>query len=120
MDSLPISLMLAYFFWDYFLGHQMSHVAYASQGLGSMPAYLPFFGLSARILGVVFLIYFGYKSHWYLPVVLYALGYVGQAAIIWIEVKIGLRQYAWAISLAGVLVMPLLLAYMFYVAANVR
>src|SRR5207245_1137438 len=75
MDSLPTSLMLAYFFWDYFLGHQMSHVAYASQGVGSMPAYLPFFGLSARILGVVFLIYFGYISRWYLPVTLYALGY---------------------------------------------
>ena len=120
MSSIPIPLIVTYFLWHYLLAHQTSHVAYASQGLGSMPTFLPFFGVTAKVLGIAFLVYFGYVSHWYSPLILYALGYVGQFALKLLEIRLGLHRYAWAISLTGVVALPILLGCMFYIASNLH
>jgi hypothetical protein len=120
MSSIPIPLIATYFLWHYFLAHQTSHVAYASQGHGSMPSFLPYFGVTAKVLGIAFLVYFGFVSHWFNPLILYALGYVGQLALKLLEIQLGLHKYAWAISLIGVVVLPILLSCMFYIAANLH
>lgn len=85
-----------------------------------MPTFLPFFGVIAKVLGIAFLIYFGYVSHWHLPLILYALGYVGQFVLKLLEIRLGLHKYAWAISLSGVVALPLLLGYMFYIVATLH
>jgi hypothetical protein len=70
-----------------------------------------------RMLGIALLVYLGYVSQWYLPLVLYAIGLIGQFILVRIETAIGLHKRAWAISLAGLPVLPIILVYMFYVAA---
>jgi hypothetical protein len=94
MASLPISLIIAYSLWYYFLGHQMSHVIYAQQGrMPLVPSrvgeefFVVFLGESLggttarrlslflqqtfplivgieRILGIALLVYLGYVSQW--------------------------------------------------------
>ena len=120
MDYLPQNLIIAYSFWYYFLGHQMSHVVYAKQGLVQSPTFLPLFAVIARALGIVFLIYFGFKSHWYLALLLYGIGLIGQFIIVRIETSIDLQKRALFISLAGVPILPIVLVYMFYMAANIQ
>lgn len=147
MASLPISLIISYSLWYYFLGHQMSHVIYAQQGhmplvpsrvgeeffvlflgenLGGATARrlslflqhtFPLIVGIERVLGIAFLIYLGYVSRWYLPLALYAIGFVGQFILVRVETAIGFHRQAWAISLAGLPVLPIILAYMYYVAA---
>lgn len=118
MESLPISLIIAYSLWYYFLGHQMSHVIYAAQGHGTTPSFLPLYTALARFLGIAFLIYFGYVSHWYFALILYAIGFIGQFILVRVETALGLQKHAWAISLAGVPILPAVLVYMVYVAVN--
>lgn len=150
MESLPISLIIAYSLWYYFLGHQMSHVIYAQQGhmplvpsrvgenffalflgenLGGTTARrlslflqytFPLIVSIERVLGIALLIYFGYVSQWYLALVLYVIGFVGQFILVRVETAFGLQKQAWAISLTGIPVLPIVLVYMFYVAANLH
>ena len=101
----------------------MSHVIYATRGLSnlspsSLPPFLPWYTGLARLFGIAFLIYFGYMSHWYFAVILFVIGYVGQFILVSVETKFGFQKWAWAISLTGILVLPIVLVYMFYVAVN--
>lgn len=118
MASLPISLIVAYSIWYYFLGHQMSHVVYASQGRASAPSFLPLYTSIARVLGIAFLIYYGFTSQWHFALILYVVGFVGQFLLVNLETSLGLQKQAGSISLTGVAVMPIVLVYMLYVASN--
>lgn len=120
MEALPVSLIIAYSLWYYFLGHQMSHVLYASQGHGTTPSYLPLYTALARFLGIAFLIFFGYISHWYFALILYVIGFIGQFILVRVEIALGLQKQAWAISIAGVPILPAVLVYMIYVTENSR
>ncbi len=115
MTSFPIPLLIAYPVWYFFLGHQMTNVIYATRGLATHPPFLPFFAGAARVLGAAFLLYFAYKSHWYFALILYLMGFVGQFVLVRIEMAFGFQKQAWAISLIGVLVLPIVLSYMIYV-----
>lgn len=146
MTLLPIPLIVAYSIWDYFLGHSMSFVINAQENRSLVPSLVAkdFFALFLgealgvtvarrlslffrhifplivgfeRILGIVFLIYFGYVSQWYLPLMLYAFGMAGQFILVKAEIAVGLHRHLWTIIFVGVFVMPIILAYMFYVAA---
>ena len=79
----------------------MTNVIYATKGLATHPPFLPFYAGIARVLGAVFLLYFGYKSHWYFALILYLVGFVGQFVLIRIEMAFGFQKKAWAISLIG-------------------
>lgn len=147
---LPISLIATYSLWYYLLGHQMSHVIYAQRGgaplfpsrvgedifvslLGKhhggiaarrlslfLQRIFPLMVGIERILGIALLIYLGYVSQWYLPLALYAIGFIGQFILVRAEKAIGLHKQAWAISLIGFAVFPIILVYMFYVTATFK
>lgn len=144
MALLPISLIVAYSLWYYFLGHQMSHVingrtpsrvgeeffvSFLGEGRGGTTARqlslflqhtFPLIVGTERVLGIAFLIYVGYVSQWYVALVLFAIGFVGQFILVRIEMALGFHRYAWAISLAGLPILPIILIYMFYVAATFK
>lgn len=141
MTTLPISLMIAYSFWSYLIGHSMTFVIYAQEGRSIVPSLVavdflklllgeslglrvsrglslffrnifPFVVGFERILGLVFLTYLAYVSQWYLALILYAIGMVGQFVLVWIEVRIGLQKHIWLIISAGVILLPAILIYM--------
>ncbi len=122
MASFPISLVVAYSFWKYFLGHQGSHIAHTVANRGGLNPtlfqLLVWYNRLGTVVGISFLIYLGYVSQWYVAVALFALGFVGQFLLVAIETQLKLQQHAWAISLAGLPALPLILGYMVYVAAN--
>jgi hypothetical protein len=122
MASFPISLVVAYSFWKYFLGHQGSHLAYTiANGGGLNPTLfwlLVWYNRLSTVIGISFLVYLGYVSQWYVALALFGLGFVGQFLLVAVETRLRLQQHAWAISLAGLPTLPILLGYMIYVAAN--
>lgn len=122
MDSLLIALIVAYSFWKYFLGHQGSHIAYIISHGGGINAtvfqFLLWYNRLGAVFGLAFLIYLGYVSRWYIPLVVFALAFIGQGILVAIETKLRLQQHAWAISLTGLPILPIIMGFMVYVAAN--
>lgn len=101
------TLIGSYTLFSLFVFYQQLHVKTyrgASQGFGAV---LALFALLAMLTGLAFLFYYGYKVSW-----LGALGLFGIAMVVklvWfgIEAKLGIRDAAPLVSLAGFLGIPM-------------
>jgi hypothetical protein len=65
-----------------------------------------------QIIVVLFLVWYGYRTVWYYPLILAAIGFPMTFVLIAIEHAMKLHRSAWAISISGLLFMPMLLYLM--------
>ena len=109
---LPIAVMYSLF--AYFRGHQASHLAAVASAQAKLNPLL------ALVLLVyhwmfwpwLFLIWYAYKTVWWYAVAAFVIGLVFR--LIWtkIEMVTGAVRNAWAISLIGIPIIPVLLILM--------
>jgi hypothetical protein len=59
-----------------------------------------------------FLVWYGYQTVWYYPLILAAIGFASTLVLTTIEHAIKLHRSAWAISISGILFVPVLLYLM--------
>jgi hypothetical protein len=114
MSTHPyLTLVILYTFTSYFSMHQASHLAYldADRRVKLNP-YLALLMSVEQIIVVLFLVWYGYRTVWYYPLVLAAIGFPMTLVLTTIEHAIKLHRSAWAISISGVLFVPVLLYLM--------
>jgi hypothetical protein len=93
--------------------HQASHLAYLEvDPRVKLNSYLALLMSVEQIIVVLFLVWYGYRTVWYYPLVLAAIGFPMTFVLTTIERAIKLHRSAWAISISGVLFVPVLLYLM--------
>ena len=65
-----------------------------------------------QIIIVLFLLWYGYRTVWYYPLILAAIGLPMTFVLTAIERAMKLHRSAWAISTSGILFVPVLLYLM--------
>lgn len=65
-----------------------------------------------HIGGLLFLVWYGCRAVWYYPLILAAIGFPSTLVLTTIEHAIKLHRNAWAISISGILFVPVLLYLM--------
>ena len=114
MSSYPyLTLVILYTFTSYFSIHQGSHLAYleADRRVKLNPCLAFLMGIE-QIIIFLFLVWYGYRTVWYYPLVLAAIGFPASIVLTTIEHAMKLHRSAWAISISGVLFVPVLLYFM--------
>lgn len=97
----------------YFTGHQASHLVAVVQGRAELnpPA---IFALQVfqwlDFAPWIFLVWYGVKSVWWAAAAAGAAGIVLRLILVKVEMMAGLQRNAWAISLAGLVIIPLAVA----------
>jgi len=114
MGSHPyLTLVILYTFTSYFSMHQSSPLAYlsADRRVRLNPCLAMLMSVE-QIIVVLFLVWYGYKTVWYYPLILAAIGFPMTFVLTTIEHVMRLHRSAWAISISGVLFVPVLLYLM--------
>jgi hypothetical protein len=114
MSSHPyLTLVILYTFTSYFSMHQSSHLAYLEVDwrVRLNPCVALLMSVE-QIIVVLFLVWYGYRTLWYYPLVLAATGFPMTFVLTAIERAMKLHKSAWAISISGVLFVPVLLYVM--------
>ena len=113
MGSHPYLTVILYTFTSYFSMHQSSHLAYlsADRRVRLNPCLAMLMSVE-QIIVVLFLVWYGYKTVWYYPLILAAIGFPMTFVLTTIEHVMRLHRSAWAISISGVLFVPVLLYLM--------
>lgn len=113
-------LVFAYSALSWFVGHQGSHLVAISKGDAELNPALGFLmKLTSSVpVYVGLLVWLGYRTHWYYPLVLFALSFLVRPLVfVSIERALGWDRSAWAISLIGILAIPLITFAMVYLVA---
>jgi hypothetical protein len=114
MSSHPyLTLVILYTFTFYFSMHQNSHLTHleADRRVRLHPCLAMLMSVE-QVIVLLFLIWYGYRTVWYYPLVLAAIGFPMTFVLTGIEHAMKLHRSAWAISISGVLFVPLLLYLM--------
>jgi hypothetical protein len=108
-----LTLVILYAFTFYFSMHQSSHLTYleVDRRVWLNPRLALLMSVE-QIIVVLFLIWYGYKTVWYYPFILAAIGVPMTFVLVMIEKAIKLHRSAWAISILGVFFVPMLLYLM--------
>ena len=114
MSSHPyLTLVILYTFTFYFSMHQASHLAYLEADWRvKLNRYLALLMSVEQIIVVLFLVWYGYRTVWYYPLVLAAIGFPMTFVLTAIEHAMKIHRSAWAISISGLLFVPILLCLM--------
>ena len=124
-------MTLAANFWElaaisglvgYFHGHQGSHIAAVKAGQAKLsPIFLVLLVVYNWLSFVPWLIlgWYGYKTVWWYALVAIFVGWMFQLVFVKAEVMLGLAKSAWAISLAGIPLIPVALIVMAEVVAAI-
>lgn len=108
-----LTLLILYGFTCHFTMHQKSHILMASVDFRVKLNELLIFVMHVeRIATLLFLIWFGFRTVWYYPFILAALGYMVAFPMKIIEHTIKLHRNAWAVSISGIVFVPILLGLM--------
>jgi hypothetical protein len=114
MGSHPyLTLVILYTFTCYFSMHQSGHLAYlsADRRVRLNPCLAMLMSVE-QIIVVLFLVWYGYRTVWYYPLILAAIGFPMTFVLTAIEHAMKLHRSAWAISISGLLFVPMLLYLM--------
>jgi hypothetical protein len=108
-----LTLVILYTFTFYFSMHQSSHLAHleADRRVRLNPLLALLMSVEQLII-VLFLVWYGYRTVWYYPFILAGLGFPTTIILTTIERAMKLHRSAWAISISGVLFVPVLLYLM--------
>ena len=106
-------LILLYTFTAYFIQHQKSHLAFlgADRRVQLNPLLSTLMAVEG-IAGLLFLVWYGYKTVWYYPMILVLIGIPTTFVLKIVEHAVKLHRIAWAISITGIVVVPILLYLM--------
>src|ERR1700730_16022316 len=103
MSSHPyLTLVVLYTFTFYFSMHQSSHLAHLGANWRvRLNRFLAMLMSVEQIIVLLFLVWYGYRTVWYYPLILVAIGF--PATFVWttIERAMKLHKNAWAISISG-------------------
>lgn len=110
----------------YLHGHQASHLVWISSGRATLnPTLLRALMVSYKYayqwlfyLPWAFLVWYGYKTVWWYPIGAFVISVIFRLVLTAIETHTGLIKNAWAISLAGILLVPIALALMGRIVAS--
>lgn len=114
MNSHPyLVLVILYSLTFYLYMHQSSHLTYleADPRVRLNPLLSLLMSIE-QIAGLLFLVWYGYQTVWYYPLILAAIGFPCTIVLTTIERAIKLHRSAWAISISGILFVPVLLYLM--------
>jgi hypothetical protein len=114
MSSHPyLTLVILYTFTFYFSMHQSSHLAHleADWRVRLNPCLALLMSVE-QIIVVLFLVWYGYRTVWYYPLILAAMGFPATIILTTFERAMKLHRSAWAISISGILFVPVLLYLM--------
>ncbi len=96
----------------YFSMHQGSHLAYLSVDRAQLNPVLTLLMNIEQYAGPIFIIWYGFKTHWYYPFLLMAICLPPIIVLVSIEQALKLTRNAWVISVSGILFAPVLLYFM--------
>src|SRR6516162_10584157 len=97
---------------SYFTMHQGSHLTWLSAGHAQLNPTLALLMVVEKYASPVFLIWYGWKTVWYYPLILMAICFPGTIVLVNIEKALKLTQRAWVISISGILFVPVLYYFM--------
>ncbi len=111
----------------YFRGHQASHIVAITTGQAELnPALIKgmifSYAFAFRWFGVfplLFLVWYGYKTTWWLAAGAFIFAFVIRLVLTKIEIVSGLVRNAWAISLSGIVILPALVITLYAVVSSV-
>lgn len=120
-DQTFLYIVLLYGMAVYFDGHQSSHLMYIKEKRGDLNPTLTFILSLYAIshLPWLVLIWVGYRTTWYYPLVVILFAQPVRLALISIQDKLDLTQDAWAISLLGLIAIPFSLIGIILIISNV-
>jgi hypothetical protein len=104
--DIPISLIINYSIFSFFLFYQQLHVKNFNGSSHIIGALLGISGLAGTIFGIVFLFYWGYRVSWYQAAALFGIAFLIQCIWFLIEAKLGIKNIYWVFSFTGVVVLP--------------
>ena len=93
----------------WFIGHQSSHCAAYVTGKVELSRQVAVIMGLQTFLGAAFLVWFAYMDSFAHAAGLFALSIIVRFALVKLEGAVGLTRKAWAISLAGIVAVPVLL-----------
>ena len=98
---------------SYFTMHEGSHLTWLSAGHARLNPTLALLMVVEKYASPVFLIWYGWKTVWYYPMLLMVICFLGTIVLVTIERALKLTQKAWIISISGILFVPVLFYFMF-------
>ena len=120
-DQTFLYIVLLYGMAVYFDGHQASHLMYIKEKRGDLNPTLTFILSLYAIshLPWLVLIWVGYRTTWYYPLVVILFAQLVRLVLISIQDKLDLTKDAWAISLLGLVAIPVSLICIILIISNV-
>ena len=116
-----IFIVLLYGIASYFYGHQASHLMHIRAGQAELN---PTLTLILSIYGVLYLpwlvlLWIGYSTTWYFPLLVMLFSLPVRLALISIQSNLNLTKDAWAISLIGIVTVPIALLTIIFIVNNI-
>ncbi len=110
--DMSITLLTSYAAFSFFGFYQKLHIKNFRGASQSFLLVLNLFTLAATAFGVGFLLYYGYTVSWVEAAILFGVAFA--IKFIWfpIEAKLGLRNSYFMFSLAGFVIMPICVYFM--------
>ena len=119
MNYTTILLMtLLYGITTYFHGHQGSHLFNIKNGRATLnPLFLIIlWAYNVTFLPWAVLIFIGYKTFWYYPVIILVLSQIVRFSLVSLETTLKIHKNAWMISLIGIVAIPISLLFLIYLS----
>lgn len=104
--DVPISLVVSYSIFSFFLFYQQFHVKNYQGQSGAFGLALTASAFAAMLFGWGFLFWWGYKISWLGAALLFAIAFVIKLPWFLIEARLGLRKAYWILSLLGFAGLP--------------
>lgn len=110
MNSL--GLVISYLIFSFFHFYQLKHIKNFQGASQIFRLILSLFGFLCMIFMYAFLIYLGYKTIWYYPIILFIGGITIKFIYSFIESKFQIKDYQFIFSLSGFVIIPITIFFM--------
>lgn len=114
LTEKSIIVFVVYAFVAWINGHQIGHIQYLKIGQATLDPWLVTPMVLGIWIGMLFLIWYGYQTHWYYAVFLVCFSYLVRPFLVTIERRIGLTKQASMISMSGIVIVPIAVAGLVY------
>ncbi len=112
-ENLPIQLVVWYFVFSTFSYYQLLHLKDFRGASNGFELALTLSTMASFLSGLVFHVYYGWNTKWYLPFVLIGIGIALQAIWFLVEAVLGLRGLRLTLSLLGFVAWPMAAIFLF-------
>lgn len=104
--DIPWKLMIAYSVFSFFAFYQKLHVKnFQGRSQGFLLA-LIWFAFVTMVFGFGFLLYWGWQVSWVQAILVFVMAFVVQMLWFVVEAGLGLRHFAFGLSMLGFLAIP--------------